>query len=88
MWYVSPVVKNMDIENPTGEDGAGSPYARLVGQRLRSIRAQKKLSLDAVEELRIASDAPFLEELDAVWTRHLEDAIHDLPAVAAEALEA
>ena len=42
----------------------------------------------AVEELRIASDAPFLEELDAVWARHLEDAIHDLPAVAAEALEA
>jgi transcriptional regulator with XRE-family HTH domain len=39
------------IESPTGEDGAGSPYARMVGQRLRSIRAQKKLSLDAVEEL-------------------------------------
>ena len=45
-----PVVKNMETENPTGEDGAGSPRA-LVGQRLRSIRAQKKLSLDAVEEL-------------------------------------
>ena len=51
VWYQSPVVKEMDTENPTGEDGAGSPYARLVGQRLRSIRAQKKLSLDAVEEL-------------------------------------
>jgi transcriptional regulator with XRE-family HTH domain len=45
------VVKQTEIENVTGEDGAGSPYARLVGQRLRSIRAQKKLSLDAVEEL-------------------------------------
>jgi transcriptional regulator with XRE-family HTH domain len=51
MWYQSLVVKQTEIENLTGEDGAGSPYARLVGQRLRSIRAQKKLSLDAVEEL-------------------------------------
>jgi transcriptional regulator with XRE-family HTH domain len=33
------------------DDGANSPYARQVGQRLRAIRAQKRLSLDAVEEV-------------------------------------
>lgn len=35
----------------TAEEGSGSPYAKAVGARLRSIRAQKRLSLDAVEEL-------------------------------------
>ncbi|HVP02026.1 MAG TPA: hypothetical protein VMT10_05605 [Solirubrobacteraceae bacterium] len=36
-------------------------------------------------ELRIASDSPFLRELDAVWTRHLSEAIADLPAVPPDA---
>ncbi len=33
------------------------------------------------EEVRIPSDSPFLGELDEVWTRHLLDAISDLPSV-------
>ena len=34
-----------------------------------------------LDEVRIASDSPFLGELDEVWTRHLFDAISDLPVV-------
>ena len=30
-------------------------------------------------EIRIEADSPFLDELDAVWTRHLLEAIADLP---------
>ena len=41
-----------------------------------------------VDELRIESDAPFLERLDEVWGRHLSDAIADLPAVSPQDLEA
>ncbi len=38
----------MSQEEITG-DGAGSPYSRLVGERLRSIRLQKNMSLGDVE---------------------------------------
>ncbi len=34
-----------------------------------------------LDEVRIASDAPFLQELDAFWTTHMLDAIAELPAV-------
>jgi transcriptional regulator with XRE-family HTH domain len=37
-----------DIDAISG-DGAGSPYSRLVGERLRSIRLQKNMSLGDVE---------------------------------------
>lgn len=37
-----------------------------------------------IDELRIGSDEPFLVELDAVWTKHLSDAIADLPAVSSQ----
>ena len=40
-----------------------------------------------VDELRIESDAPFLERLDEVWSRHLADAIADLPAVSPQDLD-
>lgn len=33
-----------------------------------------------LDEVRIEEDSPFLDELDAVWTRHLFEAIADLPA--------
>jgi len=33
-----------------------------------------------LDEVRIESDAPFLTELDAVWSRHFAQAIADLPA--------
>ena len=32
-----------------------------------------------LQEVRIEEDSPFLDELDAVWTRHLFEAIADLP---------
>ncbi|MGA0880977.1 MAG: helix-turn-helix domain-containing protein, partial [Ilumatobacteraceae bacterium] len=38
----------MSQEEITG-DGAGSPYSRSVGERLRSIRLQKNMSLGDVE---------------------------------------
>jgi transcriptional regulator with XRE-family HTH domain len=36
--------------NDTEHDDASSPYARLVGERLRSIRLQKNMSLGDVEQ--------------------------------------
>ena len=33
-----------------------------------------------LDEVRIEADSPFLDQLDAVWTRHLFEAIADLPA--------
>ena len=33
-----------------------------------------------LDEVRIEADSPFLDELDAVWTRHLFEAIAELPA--------
>jgi transcriptional regulator with XRE-family HTH domain len=42
-----------DIDGASGDsmsgDGAGSPYSRLVGERLRSIRLQKNMALGDVE---------------------------------------
>jgi len=35
-----------------------------------------------LDELRIEEDSPFLDELNAVWTRHLFEAIADLPGAA------
>jgi putative proteasome-type protease len=32
-----------------------------------------------LEHVRVEADAPFLAELDAVWARHLAEAIEDLP---------
>ena len=32
-----------------------------------------------LDEVRIEADSPFLDQLDAVWTRHLFEAIADLP---------
>src|SRR6187549_788993 len=37
------------IEETTDETTAGTPYGRKVGERLRSVRKQKRLSLQAVE---------------------------------------
>lgn len=33
-----------------------------------------------LDEVRIEADSPFLDQLDAVWTRHLFEAIADLPS--------
>ena len=35
----------------------------------------------AVDDVRIDADSPFLDELDRLWTRHLMNAITELPAV-------
>jgi putative proteasome-type protease len=43
-------------------------------------------SLD-VGEVRIEEDSPFLPALDAVWTKHLFNAMDDLPAVTLSDLE-
>src|SRR6187549_1547837 len=37
------------IEETTDETTAGTPYSRKVGERLRAIRRQKRLSLQEVE---------------------------------------
>src|SRR6187549_1238394 len=37
------------IEETTDETTAGTPYGRKVGERLRAIRRQKRLSLQEVE---------------------------------------
>ena len=39
----------MDDENLLDEESVGSPYGRRVGERLRAIRRQKRLSLQEVE---------------------------------------
>jgi putative proteasome-type protease len=35
----------------------------------------------SVDEVRIEESSPYLDELDATWSRHLRNAIDDLPAV-------